>query len=212
MTLTGHLTTGSPSRQSWSQPIEGSLTTQKQSLLRSILEILAELVVGFFVVLDAIVRPLFGPLTRWLSSLRLIHRIEAWIASLNPYVIFVLIAAPFAVAELTKVYAVILMAEEHFRLGMTLFIGAYVVSILVCERIFHAGKEQLLTLGWFKWGYDRVIAVKDAIVAWIVRTRAWQSMDAMRQRVKLGWKRLRLRMRLAFGRRAPAPKVLEQQR
>ena len=170
-----------------------------------------ELVVGFFVVLDAIVRPLFGPLTRWLSSLRLIHRIEAWIGSLHPYVILVLIGAPFAVAELTKVYAVILMAEEHFRLGMTLFIGAYVVSILVCERIFTAGKSQLLTIGWFKWGFDWVMVVKDAIVGWVKNTQAWKSVAAMRQRVKLGWKRLRTRIRLAFGRREPA-KVLEQQR
>ncbi len=187
------------------------LDRPRRSLLRNVLEILLELVVGFFVVLDAIIRPLFGPLVRALSRLRLIHRIEAWIASLNPYVIFVLIAAPFAVAELTKVYAVILMAEEHFRLGMTLFIGAYVVSILVCERIFHAGKDQLLTLGWFKWGYDRVMAVKDAIVDWIVRTRAWQSVDAMRQRVKLGWRRLRTRLRVAF-RREPEKRLLEPQR
>ena len=187
------------------------LDRPRRSLLRNVLEILLELVVGFFVVLDAIIRPLFAPLVRALSRLRLIHRIEAWIASLNPYVIFVLIAAPFAVAELTKVYAVILMAEEHFRLGMTLFIGAYVVSILVCERIFHAGKDQLLTLGWFKWGYDRVMAVKDAIVDWIVRTRAWQSVDAMRQRVKLGWRRLRTRLRVAF-RREPEKRLLEPQR
>ena len=188
-----------------------SLDRQRPGLLRSVLEIVLELVVGFFVVLDAIVRPLFGPLMRALSRLKLIHRIEAWIVSLNPYVIFVLIAAPFAVAELTKVYAVILMAQEHFRLGMTLFIGAYVVSILVCERIFHAGKSQLLTLGWFKWGYDKVMAVKDAIVGYIVQTRAWQSVDAMRLRVKQGWKRLRTRLRLVL-RREPEKELVEQQR
>jgi hypothetical protein len=187
------------------------VNTKRRGLAGNILEIVVELVVGFFVVLDAIVRPLFGPVVRFLSSLRIVHRIEAWIASLNPYVIFVLIAAPFAVAELTKVYAVILMAEEHFRLGMSLFIGAYVVSILVCERIFHAGKDQLLTLGWFKWGYDRVMLVKDAIVGWIVKTQAWQAVSAFRERVKLGWRRLRTRLRVGFARRdAPAKLMLDK--
>ena len=182
-----------------------ALDQRKPSLIRRILTIPLEIVVGFFVVLDAIVRPLFSPLVRFLSSLRLIRKLEAWIGSLNPYVILVLLGLPFAVAEVTKVYAVILMAEEHFRLGMTLFIGAYVVSILVCERTFHAGKDQLLTIAWFKWGYDWVMTIKDQIVAWIVEKRAWQVVEAMRQRVRQGWRRLRLRLRYAFGMRERTP-------
>ena len=180
--------------------------------MRRILAIPVEMVVGFFVVLDAIIRPLFGPIVRFLSSLRLIRRLEAWIGSLNPYVILVLLGAPFAVAEVTKVYAVILMAEEHFRLGMTLFIGAYVVSILVCERTFHAGKDQLLTIGWFKWAYDWVMLVKDHIVGWIVETRVWRVVEAIRLRVRQGWRRVRIRTRYAFGMRQRAPEkgVLEQ--
>ena len=177
--------------------------------MRRILSIPVEIVVGFFVVLDAIVRPLFSPIVSFLSSLKLIQRLEAWIGAMNPYMILVLLGLPFGVAEVTKVYAVILMAEEHFRLGMTLFIGAYVVSILVCERTFHAGKDQLLTIGWFKWGYDWVMLIKDHIVGWIVRTRAWQVVDTVRHRVKLGWRRLRTRLRLGFGQRRPG-KVLEQ--
>ena len=184
----------------------------RPSLTRRILAIPLEIVVGFFVVLDAIVRPLFSPVVRFLSSLRLIRRLEAWIGSLNPYVILVLLGAPFAVAEVTKVYAVILMAEGHFQLGMTLFIGAYVVSILVCERTFHAGKDQLLTIGWFKWGYDWVMLVKDGIVAWIVATRAWRLVEALRQRARHGWGRLRTRLRYAFGmrQRGSDKGVLEQ--
>ena len=113
---------------------------------------------------------------------------------------------------MTKVYAVILMAEEHFRLGMTLFIGAYVVSILVCERTFHAGKDQLLTIGWFKWAYDWVMLIKDHIVAWIVATRAWQVVGTVRLRIRQGWRRLRTRLRYASGmhQRSPEKGVLEQ--
>ena len=187
------------------------MSETRPSLAGRILAIPVEIAVGIFVVVDGIIRPLFGPVVRFLSSLRFIRRLEVWIGSLNPYVILVLLGAPFAVAEVTKVYAVILMATEHFRTGMTMFIGAYVVSILVCERTFHAGKGQLLKIGWFKWGYDWVIAIKDHILGWVAQTRVWQAAQAMRQRVALAWRRTRTRLRLAFARqRAPAKGALEQ--
>ena len=182
----------------------------RPNLAGRILFIPVEIAVGLFVVVDGIVRPLFGPLVRFLSGLQVIKRLAAWIGSLHPYVILVLLGAPFAVAEVTKVYAVILMAEEHFRTGMTMFIGAYVVSILVCERTFHAGKGQLLKIGWFKWGYDWVVTIKDHIFGWVAQTRAWQGAQAVRQRVTLAWRRLRTRLRLAGRQRAPEKGVLEQ--
>lgn len=185
----------------------------RPSLVRRILEVPLEIGVGIFIVVDGIIRPLFRPVVRILSSLRLIRRIETAIASLPPYVILVLLGVPFAIAELTKVYAVVLMAEDHFRLGMTMFIGAYVVSILVCERIFHAGKGQLLTIPWFKWLFDWVMVIKDHIFGWVARTRIWKMAHSTRLRAKLAWRRLRVRMRYAFGMRERGPQkgVLEHQ-
>ena len=184
----------------------------KPSLARRIISIPAEIIVVFFVILDAIVRPLFGPLVRLLSSLRLMQRLERAIAAMPPYVILVSLGVPFGIAELTKVYAVILMAEDHFRLGMTLFIGAYVVSILVCERIFHAGKAQLLTIPWFAVLFGWVMAVKDHLVGWFKTTRVWAMAESIRQRARLTWRRVRVRARYAFGMRSrsPARGVLEQ--
>ncbi len=181
-------------------------------LWRQILAVPVEIVVGFFVILDAIVRPLFGPVVRFLSSLRLMRRLEQAIAGMPPYVILVLLGVPFAIAEVTKVYAVVLMAEDHFRVGMTMFIGAYVVSILVCERTFHAGKAQLLTIPWFAVLYGWVMTIRDHIVGWFKSTAAWRMAEATRLRARHTWRRLRVRMRYAFGMRSRSPSkgVLEQ--
>ena len=121
------------------------------NLFQRALRLLAEIVVAVYVVVDSIVFALFRPVVRWLSRLRIVQRIERWIQSLHPYVILVVMVVPFIIAELAKVFAVYWMAEGHFRTGMTIFIGAYVVSIFVCERILHAGKAQLLTIPWFAW-------------------------------------------------------------
>ena len=174
---------------------------QTRSLWQRILSVPVEIVVAIFLILDGIVAPLFRPLMRFLSTLALIQRLERLIGTMPPYLILVLLAVPFGIAELTKVYAVILMAEDHFRVGMTLFIGAYVVSILVCERTFHAGKGQLMTIGWFKVGYDWVMAIKEHILGWLRETQVWRISVALKDRLRDGFSRLRLAFREPSGRK-----------
>jgi hypothetical protein len=129
---------------------------------------------------------------RFLSSLELIRRIERWIVSLPPYVILVLLVVPFAIAELAKAYAVFLMGTGHFKTGFTIFVGAYIVSILVCERTFHAGKPQLMTIGWFAALFNWVMAFKERILAWFRTTEAWRLAAEFKQKARITIQRARL--------------------
>lgn len=174
------------------------MTRAKTSVLRRIVDVPAEIIVALFVIADAIIRPLFRPIVRFLSSLEIMRRIERWIDRRHPYTILVLLGVPFAIAELTKVLGVFLMSEGHFHTGMTLFIGAYVVSILVCERIFHAGKNRLLTIRWFAIGYGWVLSIKDAIFGWLRETRVWRFAADVKRRAGASFQRLRVRVRAAF--------------
>ena len=171
----------------------------KPSLLRTVLSIPAEIVVGLYVVIDGIVSPLFRPLVRWLSRLQLVKRLEHAIGSMPPYLLLVLLVVPFAFAEVAKVYALFMMGEGHFKSGMTLFIMAYVVSILVCERTFHAGKKQLLTIPWFAKLYDWVMMIRDHILAWFRTTWIWAKAVELRQTMRIATRRLKDRVRATFG-------------
>ena len=175
------------------------MADQKPSLTRTILSIPAEIVVGLYVVIDGIVSPLFRPLVRWLSSLRLIQRLEQAIGSMPPYLLLGLLVVPFGFAEIAKVYAVIMMGEGHFRSGMTIFVMAYVVSILVCERTFHAGKKQLLTIPWFAKLYGWVMMIRDHILAWFRTTWIWMKVVELRQTMRLATRRLKDRLRGTVG-------------
>ncbi|WP_158807087.1 hypothetical protein [Beijerinckia sp. L45] len=169
------------------------------SLLRRLSRIPAEIVVGLYVTVDFLVAPLFRPLMRWLSSLRLIQRIEGWIASLPPYVLLVLLVVPFAIAELAKAYAVFLMGSGHFKTGITIFIGAYIVSILVCERTFTAGKAQLMTIGWFARLWTWLMSYKDRIMAWFRSTEVWRLAADLKQRARLTLRRIKTRLGMDVG-------------
>ena len=131
---------------------------------------------------DSLVSLLFRPVVRFLSSLRIIQRIERGIDSLHPYVILVLMVVPFIFAELAKVFAVFWMAEGHMRTGMTIFISAYIVSIFVCERILHAGKRKLMTIRWFAVIYTWIMDLRDRLLGWFRRTWIWRTAVDIRQR------------------------------
>ena len=109
----------------------------------------AQVLVGIYVIVDSVLSPIFRPFLRWLSSLNVIQAMERGIASLPAYGVLVLLLAPFAVEELLKVWAIVLMGGGHFKTGLLIYIGCHVFSILVCERIFSAGKEKLMTIPWF---------------------------------------------------------------
>ncbi len=175
------------------------------NLFQRALRLLAEIVVAIYVVIDSIVFALFRPVVRWLSGLRVVQRLERWIQSLHPYVILVVMVVPFIIAELAKVFAVYWMAEGHFRTGMTIFIGAYVVSIFVCERILHAGKAQLLTIRWFAWIYNWIMALRDSVLGWFRRTAIWRAAAALKDRARLAMLRTSDRVRTLFGYR-PKPR------
>lgn len=159
--------------------------------LRRVLRVPAEIVVAVFLILDSLIAPLFGPVMRALSRLRIIQRLEAAIAALPPYAILVLLVVPFAIAEVAKAYAVVLMAQERFVTGVAIFIGAYIVSILVCERIFHAGRAPLMTIGWFRRAFDWIMALKARIFDMIRTTAAWRAAQDLRDRARDLVRRLR---------------------
>lgn len=133
-----------------------------------------DLLVGLFVLLDELARPLYRPLLRWFASLRIVARAEVWIAGLPPYGVLATLALPFAVAEPAKLLALLVMARGALLPGLVLMGVAHLLSFLVVERIYHAGRAQLLRIGWFAWCMGLLIEIRDAILARLRETALWQ--------------------------------------
>jgi hypothetical protein len=136
-----------------------------------------EAVAVIILVLDAVARPIYRPIHEWLTNSRAMHRFTALIAPLPRPVILVLFAVPFAIAEPLKVLALLLIARGRLVSGIVLMVFAYLMTFLVVERIYHAGRDKLLTYPWFKWAMDTIVLVRDALLrirtALMARARAW---------------------------------------
>ena len=83
------------------------------------------------------------------------------VGSLPRAVILVLFIVPLAIAEPQKIYALFVIARGHVIPGLVIIALAYLMSFLLVERLFHAGREKLLTYGWLRWIVDRVLTVRN---------------------------------------------------
>lgn len=118
-------------------------------IARAVGRFLVGIVVVGYSILDTLLFPLFRPLIRWLSGLRLFEAIGALILRLPPYVVLLILAVPFVVLEPLKVFALYWFALGHLIQGGILLVVAHGLSILTLERLYHAGKPQLMQIGWF---------------------------------------------------------------
>lgn len=140
--------------------------------------------------LDALLGPLVRPAIAWAASLELIQRVARWIAGLPPYGVLALFAVPFAIIEPFKAVALYWMAAGSFWFGLVALGLAHLASLLICERIFHAGKDRLLEIGWFARGYGVLVRVRDGALAWIRSTAAWRACAALAAEIRAWAKRL----------------------
>ncbi|MCV9964598.1 hypothetical protein OIU34_22160 [Pararhizobium sp. BT-229] len=134
-----------------------------KSSLRS-LTLPIRFLVGLVIVADAAARPIYRPIMDWIASWRMMEAFEAFVARLPRFAILVLFAVPFAVAEPLKVFALLLMASGNVVVGLPLLIFSYLVTFLLVERIYHAGREKLLSYGWFAWAMGYVSQIRERLV------------------------------------------------
>ena len=138
------------------------------------------IVFTIIVLLSEIVRPIYRPLVNWIAALPFIEHFSDFIAGLPRGVILVLFAVPFAIAEPLKFIAIILMTRGAFLPGLLIIIVAYLMSFVLVERIYHAGREKLLTYAWLKWIMDRIepirVALAESKKAVLASLRSWIGM------------------------------------
>lgn len=168
--------------------------TDEHSSLRRVFLFPAKAVVVLYVVLDEIITPVVRPLVGWVAELRFVIRLQDIVATLPPYAILVLLAVPFAFAEPAKIYALVLMTSGNFAAGLVAISLAYLVSLLVVERIYHAGREKLKTIPWFAKLIDWLTGIRDRLLAWARATRIW----AFSVQVKLAARAFAAKLRLYF--------------
>src|SRR3954466_8369795 len=127
---------------------------------------------AFYFLIDAIFFSLIRPLGTWLSKLPIFRRIGSWIRSLGPYPTLALFAVPLIVLEPVKPVGLYLIASGNVIDGTVLIALGEIAKITIVERIFHAGRDKLMTIPAFAWCYERLMALR----AHLESLAVWQAM------------------------------------
>ena len=149
---------------------------------------LFRLVCALVIILDELVRPIYRPLLARLAALRIMQAFERWVARLHPFAVLALLAIPYAIVEPLKFVGLIWIANGWEKRGTALFLFAYLVSFVVIERVFTAGRGKLMTIPWMAW----VIVTASAVQRRIYETL---HLDAVKRRIARQLRRLRAGLR-----------------
>lgn len=150
------------------------------------------------VLVDDAFRAVVIPAVRAFARLRLIRRVEAWIATLPPYVTLALFVIPLAIIEPFKIYALYLFGEGRWIAGILTFVVAKVVGLGLAERLFAVSRDKLLSIGWFAALHRKLLGIKEGVHAWLAQTRFWPAAVRVVGRVRETMRRLRVDLRNAM--------------
>jgi hypothetical protein len=139
---------------------------------------------ALYFLIDAVFISLIKPLGRWLSKLPIFARIDGLIRSLGPYPTFALFAVPLVVLEPIKPVGLYLIAEGKVVHGTVLIAIGEIAKITIVERIFHAGRDKLMTIPAFAWCYERVMAFREYLETLAVWQAMLKAVRAIKERGK----------------------------
>lgn len=160
----------------------------QRGLMARILLAITRAVLTALVLLDEIARPLYRPLADWIASLAIVARMEAAIARLPRLAILLLLTIPFAIAEPLKIVGVVLIGRGQAAAEIVLLAVAYLASFLIVERIYHAGRDKLLSYRWLAWLMNLIVALRTRALGWIRASTAYQAALALRDAVRRWWR------------------------
>jgi hypothetical protein len=109
-----------------------------------------------------------------LGRLPLLRDLEALVRRLPPYGALALFALPSVLLFPLKLLALYWLAAGKKALGVGLIVAAKFTGTAIVARIFQLCKVQLLTIGWFRWVHDRLLALREAAYG------IWRSMPVVR--------------------------------
>jgi hypothetical protein len=136
--------------------------------------------VVIFIVFEEIIWEGFAkPIYIFIHELRLLQKLQEKLQSVNRYVILILFMLLLIGVEAAGVTAGI-MAVKGMVLSAVLLYALKIPIAAFTFWLFRATEEKLLSFGWFKYLYEKIVA----FFAWIKSRKIYQSTISMSRELK----------------------------
>jgi hypothetical protein len=122
---------------------------------------------------EGIAKPVYG----YVHSLRIMQKVETRLQAFNAHIILFLFVIIFAVVQLIGLYAGLLFMSGQILLGMIVYVTKIPLAAFTFW-VFRVTEEKLMTFGWFKWVYEKIMA----LIAWVKSREIYlKTMDRLMQ-------------------------------
>ena len=155
----------------------------KKLLDRLILLLQLILVVIFIVFEEVIWEGIAQPIYHYIHQLQILQTLEAKLQKLNRYVLLVLFLILFVGVEGAGMLAGVMLVRGMVVAAVLLY-GAKIPIAAFVFWMFHATEKKLLSFGWFRWAYEKILAFFD----WIKEREIYQEAREMFRGVKASFR------------------------
>ncbi|WP_456432096.1 hypothetical protein [Nitratifractor sp.] len=160
-------------------------------LIRKILRFFAYLAVFVFIVFEEFIwEGIARPLVEYLCGLRIFVWLEKGIGHLPAPLILVVFIALFVSVEMAGVAAGILLVKGFFLPAIALY-GLKIPIAGFTFWLFGVSREKLLVYGWFRWSYERIVALFEWIKSTEIYRKSLRFLHILKEWIKRSLHRIR---------------------
>jgi len=146
-----------------------------RTVLQKIFAPVVVVLAAVYFLIDALVLSILRPILRKIAYLKLFQFMTPWISSLGPYPTLILFLIPLILLEPIKPFSAYLIASGHFISGILFLVIGEALKISIVERIFHIGRDKLMTIVAFAKIYNFVSG-------WLVQVQGLPAWQAVKRR------------------------------
>jgi hypothetical protein len=149
--------------------------------VRRVLTPVVVVVATLYFLIDALFLWFVRPIANWLGGLRILEGVRDRIRSLGPYPTLALFLVPLIILEPVKPVALYLLGTGHYVSSMLVLVIGEVLKITLVERLFHLGRDKLMSIPAFAWAYQfvmRWLGYLQSLPPWQAVLRRYQAIKA----------------------------------
>jgi hypothetical protein len=160
------------------------LTTIKNKLI-SLLQLI---LVSIYIIFEELIwEGVAKPIYEAIHSLKILQKVEAKLQYVNPSIILVIFVFLLSVVEAFGIYAGMLFVSGQVLLGLSLYLSKIPIAAFTFW-LFRVTEDKLMTFGWFKWLYDKMMATIDWLKSREMYIKTMERLKAIKVFVK-NWKK-----------------------
>jgi hypothetical protein len=145
------------------------------------------LVIIYIIFEELIWEGIAKPIYEAIHSLKILQKLEAKLQHVNPSIILVIFVLLLSVVEAFGIYAGMLFVSGQVLLGLGLYLSKIPIAAFTFW-LFRVTEDKLMTFGWFKWLYDKMIAAIDWLKSREMYIKTMERLKAIKVFLK-NWKK-----------------------